>query len=83
MPLPSLVNRPRIAGGCNSEEVGVMNKATRYSPEVRERAIRMVLEHEHKYFVVMGAIVPISEKVSVQWVGRRPSAPAPSRVVPA
>ena len=26
-----------------------MNKSNRYSPEVRERAVRMVLEHEGEY----------------------------------
>jgi len=26
-----------------------MNRATRYSPEVRERAVRMVLEHRGEY----------------------------------
>ncbi len=26
-----------------------MNKANRYSPEVRERAVRMVFEHEREY----------------------------------
>ena len=27
-----------------------MDKRTRYSPEVRERAVRMVLEHEAEHF---------------------------------
>ncbi|MEL1264430.1 hypothetical protein [Pseudoxanthomonas putridarboris] len=26
-----------------------MNKLTRYAPEVRERAVRMVLEHQAEY----------------------------------
>ena len=38
-----------------------MNKATRYSPEVRERAVRMVFEHEHTS--QWAAIVSIAEKI--------------------
>ena len=41
-----------------------MNKATRYSPEVRERAVRMVFEHEHTS--QWAAIVSIAEKIGVR-----------------
>ena len=39
-----------------------MNKRTRYSPEVRERAVRMVLEHERDYSSRWAAIVSIAQK---------------------
>ena len=34
----------------------------RYSPELRERAVRMVLEHQHEYASQWAAIVSIAEK---------------------
>ena len=34
----------------------------RYSPEVRERAVRMVLEHQHEYSSQWAAITSIAEK---------------------
>jgi transposase len=34
----------------------------RYSPEVRERAVRMVLEHQHEYASQWAAIVSIAGK---------------------
>jgi transposase-like protein len=40
-----------------------MNKAKRYSPEVRERAIRMVFEREHDYPSQWAAIRSIAEKI--------------------
>jgi hypothetical protein len=40
------VNQPGIPGDSISWMDEVMNKSTRYSPEVRERAVRMVLEHQ-------------------------------------
>ena len=40
-----------------------MNKRTRYSPEVRERAVRMVLEHERDYSSRWAAIVSIAKKI--------------------
>jgi transposase len=35
----------------------------RYSPEVRERAVRMVFEHQHEYTSQWAAIVSIAAKV--------------------
>ena len=40
-----------------------MTRATRYSPEVRERAVRMVLEHEHEHSSQWSAIVSIASKI--------------------
>jgi transposase-like protein len=62
-----------------------MNTTKRYSPEVRERAVRMVLEHRRDYDSEWAAIGSISEKIGCtaetlrKWVrraerdsGRRP-----------
>ena len=40
-----------------------MSKANRYSPEVRERAVRMVLEHERDYPSQWQAICSIARKI--------------------
>ena len=40
-----------------------MSKSNRYSPEVRERAVRMVFEHEHDYPSQWAAIKSIAEKI--------------------
>jgi len=40
-----------------------MNTNKRYSPEVRERAVRMVLEHEREYDSQWATIRSISEKI--------------------
>lgn len=41
-----------------------MNKTTRYPPEVRERAMRMVFEHQVEYDSQWAAISPIDK---YQW----------------
>ena len=40
-----------------------MSKANRYSPEVRERAVRMLLEHEREYPSRWQAICSIAAKI--------------------
>ena len=40
-----------------------MNKPKTYSPEVRERAVRMVFEHEHEHTSQWAAIQSIAEKI--------------------
>ncbi len=40
-----------------------MNKAKRYSPEVRERAVRMVFEHEKDYESRWATLASISNKI--------------------
>ena len=40
-----------------------MNKAKRYSPEVRERAVRLLFEHEKDYRLRWAATVSIASKI--------------------
>jgi transposase len=40
-----------------------MTRAGRFSPEVRERAVRMVFEHAEKYASQWAAILSIAEKI--------------------
>lgn len=54
-----------------------MSKSKRYSPEVRERAVRMVFEHEGDYASQWAAIQSISQKIGCtaetlrKWVRRQ------------
>jgi len=53
-----------------------MNKRTRYSPEVRERAVRMVFEHQADYNSQWAALNSIAVKIGCtaetlrKWVRR-------------
>ena len=40
-----------------------MNKSTRYSPEVRERAVRLVFEHQGEYASQWAALISIASKI--------------------
>ena len=54
-----------------------MNKTKQYSPEVRERAVRMVFEHERDHASQWAAIQSISQKIGCtaetlrKWVRQR------------
>ncbi len=54
-----------------------MNTSTRYSPEVVERAVRMVFEHGAEHASEWAAIESIAAKIGCtaetlrRWVGRR------------
>ncbi len=53
-----------------------MSKTTRYSPEVRERAVRMVFDHQREYPSQWQAVVSIAPKIGCtaetlrKWVRR-------------
>jgi transposase len=53
-----------------------MNKTTRYSPEIRERAVRMVFEHQAEYDSQWAALNSIAGKIGCtaetlrKWVRR-------------
>lgn len=53
-----------------------MRKQVRYSPEVRERAVRMVFEHEDEYKSQWAALISIAGKIGCtaetlrKWVRR-------------
>ena len=53
-----------------------MNRSTRYSPEIRERAVRMVFEHQAEYDSQWSALNSIAAKIGCtaetlrKWVRR-------------
>ena len=55
-----------------------MKQSNRYSPELRERAVRLVMEHQGEHDSQRAAIVSVSSKVGCaaetlrkKWVGPR------------
>jgi transposase-like protein len=46
------------------------HKGRRYAPEVRERAVRLVQEHEREYPSQWAAIRSIAEKMGCRWSAR-------------
>jgi len=59
------MNRAGIVGGSNSLEGGAdMSKTTnKFSPEVRARAVRMILDHESDYPSRWSAVVSVADKI--------------------
>lgn len=53
-----------------------MNKSTKFSPEVRERAVRLVQEHRREYPSLWAAVASIAPKIGcvpqtlLEWVKR-------------
>ena len=65
MPIGPLIslNRPRFLGSSDILEDGAMNKSNKYSPEVRERAARMVEEYCSEYSSLWVATESIALKI--------------------
>ena len=68
-----------------------MNRHKRYPPEIRERAVRLVLEHQENYRSEWAALISIADKIGCtaetlrKWVrraevdqGKRAGSPVPS-----
>jgi len=64
-PMNSEVDRTGFGGGSNPSEGGAMTNKTsnRFSPEVRQRAVRMVLEHGGDHASQWAAIGSIAGKI--------------------
>ena len=58
-----MLNRPGNSGGSNLGEDGAMKKSNKFSPEVRQRAVRMVQEHRGEYPSLWAAIESIAPKI--------------------
>jgi len=70
------VNRPDFPGGSITREDGEMERQTRFSAEVRERSVRMVLEQQHERGSQWAAMESIAAKIGCtaetlrKWVRR-------------
>ena len=70
------LSRPGTSGGSVSCEDGARKRATRYPLEFRERAVRMVLEHQGEHPSQRAAIRSIAGKLGCteealrRWVGQ-------------
>lgn len=71
------MNRPGFRGGKILREDRAMNKrSNRFSPEVRERAVRMVQEHSSEYPSLWAAAQSIAPKIGctpetlIEWLKR-------------
>jgi transposase-like protein len=57
------LNRPEITGGSISWKDGAMGRQSKYPTELRERAVRLVIEHRHEHESEWAAIQSIAAKV--------------------
>ena len=63
-----------------------MNKSNKFSPEVRERAVRMVQEHRGEYPSLWAAVESIAPKIGcvaqtlLEWSSARRSTPVSATV---
>ena len=70
------MNRPGFNEGSNSWGDGATDRQTRYPQEMRERAVRMVFEHQDQYDSQWAAITSVATKLGMtpetlrKWVRR-------------
>jgi transposase len=88
----SLNRSGKVAGSDPREDGAMSSTSRRYSPEVRERAVRLVFEHQHEHESQWAAIVSVAAKIGCTsetlrgWVrraevdeGRRPGVTSDER----